>query len=96
MKKIVKYINGSWPLVFLAPLLMVLEVMCDLMQPTLMSEIVDVGIASGEISMVWSTGLKMLGVALLGIVGGAGCTILSSKASFDAAARLRQGMFDKI
>ena len=96
MKKIVKYINGSWPLVFLAPLLMVLEVMCALMQPTLMSEIVDVGIASGEISMVWSTGLKMLGVALLGIVGGAGCTILSSKASFDAAARLRQGMFDKI
>ena len=96
MKKIVKYINGSWPLVFLAPLLMVLEVMCDLMQPTLMSEIVEVGIASGEISMVWSTGLKMLGVALLGIVGGAGCTILSSKASFDAAARLRQGMFDKI
>ena len=96
MKKIVKYINGSWPLVFLAPLLMVLEVMCDLMQPTLMSEIVDVGIASGEISMVWSTGLKMLDVALLGIVGGAGCTILSSKASFDAAARLRQGMFDKI
>ena len=96
MKKIVKYINGSWPLVFLAPLLMVLEVMCDLMQPTLMSEIVDVGIASGEISMVWSTGIKMLGVALLGIVGGAGCTILSSKASFDAAARLRQGMFDKI
>ena len=96
MKKIIKYINGSWPLVFLAPLLMVLEVMCDLMQPTLMSEIVDVGIASGEISMVWSTGLKMLGVALLGIVGGAGCTILSSKASFDAAARLRQGMFDKI
>ena len=81
---------------FLAPLLMVLEVMCDLMQPTLMSEIVDVGIASGEISMVWSTGIKMLGVALLGIVGGAGCTILSSKASFDAAARLRQGMFDKI
>ena len=96
MKKIVKYINGSWPLVFLAPLLMVLEVMCDLMQPTLMSEIVDVGIASGEISMVWSTGLKMLCVALLGIVGGAGCTMLSAKASFDSAARLRQGMFNRI
>ena len=96
MNKIVKYINGSWPLVFLAPLLMVLEVMCDLMQPTLMSEIVDVGIASGEISMVWSTGLKMLCVALLGIVGGAGCTMLSAKASFDSAARLRQGMFNRI
>ena len=35
MKKIVKYLNGSWPLIILAPLLMVLEVLCDLMQPTL-------------------------------------------------------------
>lgn len=96
MKKIIKYINGSWPLVILAPLCMIMEVMCDLMQPTLMSEIVDVGIASGEISQVWATGLKMLCVALLGIIGGAGCTMFSAKASFDSAARLRQAMFDKI
>lgn len=96
MKKIIKYINGSWPLVILAPLCMIMEVMCDLMQPTLMSEIVDVGIASGEISQVWATGLKMLGVALLGVIGGAGCTMFSAKASFDSAARLRQAMFDKI
>ena len=27
MKKIVKYLNGSWPLIILAPLLMVLEVL---------------------------------------------------------------------
>lgn len=96
MKKIVKYLNGSWPLIILAPLLMVLEVLCDLMQPTLMSDIIDIGVASGEMSQVWATGVKMLGVALLGIVGGAGCTMLSAKASYDSGARLRQGLFDKI
>ena len=84
MKKIVKYLNGSWPLIILAPLLMVLEVLCDLMQPTLMSDIIDIGVASGEMSQVWATGVKMLGVALLGIVGGAGCTMLSAKASYDS------------
>ena len=86
MKKIVKYLNGSWPLIILAPLLMVLEVLCDLMQPTLMSDIIDIGVASGEMSQVWATGVKMLGVALLGIVGGAGCTMLSAKASYDSSA----------
>ena len=96
MKKIAKYINGSWPLVIIAPLLMVLEVFCDLLQPTLMSEIVDVGIASGDLSKVWATGGRMLAVALLGTLGGAGCTITSAKASLDSAARLRQAMFDKI
>ena len=96
MKKMAKYINGSWLLVIIAPLLMVLEVFCDLMQPTLMSEIVDVGIASGDLAKVWTTGGKMLTVALLGTIGGAGCTMLSAKASLDSAARLRQAMFDKI
>ena len=52
MKKIVKYLNGSWLLIILAPLLMVLEVLCDLMQPTLMSDIIDIGVASGEMSQV--------------------------------------------
>ncbi len=96
MKKIVKYLRGSWALIVLAPLLMIVEVLCDLMQPTLMADIIDVGVASGEIANVWLTGGRMLGVALLGILGGAGCTILSAKASFDCGARLRQGMFDKI
>ena len=96
MKKMAKYINGSWPLVIIAPLLMVLEVFCDLLQPTLMSEIVDVGIASGDLARVWATGGRMLAVALLGTIGGAGCTMLSAKASLDSAARLRQAMFDRI
>jgi ATP-binding cassette subfamily B multidrug efflux pump len=96
MKKIMKYLNGSWPLIILAPLLMIVEVLCDLMQPTLMADIIDVGVASGQIANVWATGGRMLGVALLGILGGAGCTMLSAKASFDCGARLRQGLFDKI
>lgn len=96
MKKILKYLNGSWPLIIMAPLFMVVEVICDLMQPTLMADIIDVGVASGQIAQVWATGGKMLIVALIGTVGGAGCTMLASKASFSSGARLRQGLFDKI
>lgn len=96
MKKILKYLNGSWPLIIMAPIFMVVEVLCDLMQPTLMADIIDVGVASGQISQVWATGGKMLIVALIGTIGGAGCTVLASKASFSSGARLRQGLFDKI
>lgn len=96
MKKIIKFLNGSWLLVIIAPLMMVMEVFCDLLQPTLMSEIVDVGIASGDLNMVWATGGRMIAIALLGTIGGAGCTMLSAKASLDSGARLRQAMFDRI
>ncbi len=96
MKKLIKYLKGSWVFVICAPLLMIVEVCCDLLQPTLMSNIIDVGVASGEMAQVWATGLKMLSVALIGVCGGAGCTILSTKASFNFGAKLRQSMFDRI
>ena len=96
MKKLLKYLKGSWVFVIAAPLLMIVEVCCDLLQPTLMSNIIDVGVASGEMSQVWGTGLKMLAVALIGVCGGAGCTILSTKASYNFGAKLRQSLFDRI
>lgn len=49
ISKLSRYIQGTtWIFVVAAPLLMVVEVLCDLMQPTLMSQIIDVGVASGD------------------------------------------------
>ena len=47
----------------LAPLLMVLEVAMDLLQPKLMSSIVDDGVLAGNLSHIVTTGLIMLLVA---------------------------------
>jgi ATP-binding cassette subfamily B protein len=56
----------------LAPLLMLVEVAMDLMQPKLIERIVDQGIAQLDMGIVTQTGLLMLGFALIGAVGGVG------------------------
>lgn len=77
-----------------APLSMLIEVFCDLQQPTLMSDIIDNGIAADNLQYVLIHGGKMLGFALLGLLGGAGCTILANYASLQMGAALRAHLFN--
>lgn len=85
-----KYLAPYKTAAILAPLLMVLEVAMDLLQPKLMSSIVDHGVLAGNLSHIVSTGLLMLAFALIGWVGGAGCTLFSSRASVGYGSDLRQ------
>lgn len=97
VKSLSRYIRGTtWIFVILAPLLMVVEVACDLMQPTLMSNIIDVGVASGDISEVWRMGGIMIAVAFLGVLGGGGCTAFASIASMRYGASIREALFNTI
>jgi ATP-binding cassette subfamily B protein len=96
MQKLFKYLKGSYFFAIAAPLLMFVEVMMDLQQPTLMSNIIDIGIANGDKHYILATGLKMILVAVIGFLGGAGCCILSAFAAMAMGTRLRQAMFDKI
>ena len=96
MTKLFKYFKGSYFFDIAAPLMMLLEVMMDLQQPALMSKIIDIGVANGDKAYVLSTGIRMIIVAVLGLIGGAGCCLLSSVAAMSMGTRLRQAMFDKI
>jgi len=80
----------------LAPLLMLVEVTMDLLQPTLMASIVDKGVMTKDLSHIFSTGLIMLGVAFIGLIGGVGCTIFSSIASQNFGNDLRISLFEHI
>jgi ATP-binding cassette subfamily B protein len=81
---------------FLAPLFMLLEVFMDLQQPTLMSNIIDIGVAAGDLEFVLRTGVHMIIFALVGLIGGAGCSILSFYASMHMAGSVRRSLFEKI
>jgi len=96
MKKLFKYLKPYWRAVILAPVFMLLEVITDLLQPTLMADIVDKGIKSGNISYIVNIGLVMIGVAILGIIGGLGCTIFASTASLNFGTDLRMDIFKRI
>ncbi|MBN1286816.1 MAG: ABC transporter ATP-binding protein, partial [Anaerolineae bacterium] len=80
----------------IAPLLMVLEVAMDLMQPRLMQTIVDDGIGAGDMGIVLHTGALMIVVAFLGAVGGFGCTVFAVRAAVNYGADLRSAMFRKV
>lgn len=68
----------------------------DLLQPRLMASIVDDGIMAKDLGHVLRTGGAMFGVALVGLVGGACCTIFSTIASQHFGTDLRQELFHKI
>lgn len=80
----------------LAPLLMVLEVSMDLLLPRLIQVIVDEGIAPGDLAVVMKTGVWMLVVATIGLIGGYGCGIYAIRAGQAFGADLRQALFAKV
>jgi ATP-binding cassette subfamily B protein len=80
----------------LAPLLMILEVAMDLMQPRLIQRIVDEGIARADMSIVTTTGLLMVGLAIVGAVGGFGCAVFATLAAQGFGADVRHTLFRKV
>ena len=96
MFKLMRHIKPYWWAALLAPSLMVLEVMMDLQMPTMMSKIVDVGIANGDTAYIMQTGLRMLLYALVGIVGGFGSGVFGTIASAGFATDLRRELFHHV
>jgi ATP-binding cassette subfamily B multidrug efflux pump len=94
--KLSKFLKPYWKSALLAPLLMILEVGMDLMQPRLIQRIVDEGIAQLDMSIVINTGLLMVGLALIGAVGGLGCTVFATLAAQGFGADLRHTVFRKV
>ena len=97
MIKLFKFFKGSAVIcAILAPLVMILEAAMDLLQPTLLSNIIDIGVANHDLNYVLITGLKMIIAAIVGLFAGAGCSFLAAIASIKLAEEVRQGLFDKI
>lgn len=97
MTKLLKYIKGSAIIyTILAPLMMFIEVIMDLNQSKLMSDIIDIGVANGDITYVLNVGFKMIVVAFIGILGGMLCGVFSTLASMNMGKNMRQGLFNKI
>jgi len=96
MLKLIKFLKPHWKIALLAPVLMLLEVAMDLYQPTLMAAIIDEGVAQGDVPLIIRTGVIMIAAAAIGFIGGFGCTIASSTASYRYGTDLRDALFKKI
>lgn len=95
-RKLASFLGPYWRWAILAPLLMVLEVSMDLLQPRMIQRIVDSGIARNDMATVVNTGLLMVGFALVGLVGGMGCAVFAVLAAQGFGADLRGTLFRKV
>ncbi|MEH6936141.1 ABC transporter ATP-binding protein [Bacillus sp. JJ783] len=95
-RKLLQYLKPYMFFAIIGPLFMVLEVAMDLIQPTIMQHIIDVGIANRDLNYVIKMGLLMIGAAAIGLVGGLGCMMYSTKAAVNFATDIRKDVFSKI
>lgn len=96
MKFLNKYINKYWKPFFLAVFCLTVEATCDLMQPTIMSKIVDIGVKNKDLNFVLKMGAVMLGVTALGAMGAVSRNILASIVSLKFGTELRSDLFRKV
>ena len=79
-----------------SPIFITLEVICELLLPLVMAEIVDVAIPAGDVAYICKMGAIMLLLSLAAMA----CGVLSAKYSTFASqgfgANLRQCLFDKV
>jgi len=96
MRRLTGFLRPYWHWVILAPVTMLLEVAVDLLQPRLIERIIDEGIAQGDLSIVISSGVWMLGLSVIGAIGGIGSTTFSALASQGFGTDLRDTLFAKV
>lgn len=91
-----KYIKKYGKLFGVAVLFLTFEAICDLLQPTIMSKIIDVGVAKKNLDYVWKMGGLMLLITALGALSASVRSVLASRVSQHFGAELRSDLFRKI
>lgn len=96
MRFLLPYARKHWKMFCVAVSFLMLEAACDLLQPTIMASIIDVGIAEGRMDYVLRMGGLMLLITAVGALGASTRNIVSSRVSQKFGAELRGDLFRKI
>ncbi len=97
-----KYLKKYWIFMILAPIFMAGEVIMDLIQPQLMSKIVDDGVLGinnngvGDLNVVLTVGLQMIITVLIGCIFGILSGVFANICSQNFANDLRSDCFKRV
>lgn len=80
----------------LCPLLVLIFVVCETLQPTLMARVVDEGIMQKKLEVVTSVGVKMLLISVVGFLASMANIFFSSQVGIGFSTDLRRKLFSKI
>ncbi|QQZ08888.1 ABC transporter ATP-binding protein [Heyndrickxia vini] len=96
MKFLNKYIKKYWLPFCLAVLFLTFEAVSDLLQPTIMSKIIDNGVANKDLDYVFKYGGIMLLVTAFGALAASARNVISGIVSQNFGSELRSDLFRKI
>ena len=96
MIKVLAYLKRYWYIAALSPLFMILEVSMDLLQPSLMSQIVDDGVLGQNMDIIFEVGIQMIIFTLIGCLGGILSGVFGNIAAQSFANDLRKDAFSKV
>lgn len=96
MKFIVKRVQKHLGMFLTAIFFLTIEAMADLLQPSLMSNIVDEGIKNQDTHLIWTYGGVMLIVALFGALGAVMRNIYASRTSQLIGKELHSELYRKV
>ncbi len=94
--RLMRYLKPYWLFTLLSPLVMAGEVVFDLLQPRLMSSIVDDGVLNGNMRLILTTGLLMLLFTLIGGLRGARGAAFGTVAAQNFGNDLRRDLFSRV
>lgn len=94
--KLSKYVKPYILFAIIAPVMMLIEVGMDLLQPTILQHIIDDGIAKSDTTYIVKMFGLMLATSLIGLIGGVGCSIYASRTAVNFSTDLRQDLYETI
>ena len=96
MKKLWPHARPYIPIIFLGVICSAAEAVFELLIPLVMSDIVDIGIATGDVDYILKKGFLMVGLALISLAFGLGSAAFSARAGQGFGANLRRAEYDHI
>ena len=96
IRKLFPYTKGYRLFIVLGVLCSAGEAVLELLLPLAMSDIVNIGIETGDRQYILATGMKMIVMALLALACGVGAAALTAKAGMGFGSNLRQAEYEKV
>jgi len=96
MKKLIKYLKGNLVSTFLAPLFIIIDSIGMIVQPYFIAKIIDVGIANNDKDYIIRTGIIMIVLSVLSLIGGYLAMFFSAKSSYGFGENIRKDLLAKI
>lgn len=96
IKRIFSYFGQYKKFVFLGIACVLVDVLCEIMIPTIQANIIDVGIAGSDRSYIIQQCVVMILLGLVAIAAGSSNSHFSARSSQGMGANLRQSVFDAV